>query len=197
MVIAYVENTYNLTRSHIAKKAAEYGLVKRVAEPNEISSYFKIPDTGMKDINKLLVQYNAGLEKLMDNEGITGLERPAFLAAEALGTDISQGFSFAVGNVVIETGNTKQVKVNKHGYQLVMTFDEFEERVNIAVDRANFSNDIFLKEEFGDWLKKSVSLSLRSVHKFELPRFYLFDKIYAQWSYRENLNVGGPLFKLV
>mgnify|MGYP001580449761 CR=1 FL=1 len=188
-MIAYVEITDNLSRAHVAKKAAEYGLVKRECKREEISLMFAEPTSDMPRLNKLIREYHSTLEKLMDTQGLTGYQRPAFLAAEALGMRISQGFSFAIGNVVIENGNTRNVKIDERGYQLILPLNELEGYFNRAVDGANFSDEVFHKKEFEDWLKKSISASLRDTLSEELPVFYLLDHIYVQADCDNNLSV--------
>lgn len=180
VMIAYVERTDNLSRTYVAKKAAEYGLVKRECKRKEVSCMFADPASDMPRLNKLIREYHSTLEKLMDAQGLTGYQRPAFLAAEALGHMLCQNYSFAIGNVVIETGNTRDVRIEKDGFYLVSSMKEFEDRVYTTIDRANFSDEIFHKKEFEDWLKKSISASLRYTLSEELPRFYLFDHVYAQ-----------------
>ncbi|MFH1065336.1 MAG: hypothetical protein V1734_02410 [Nanoarchaeota archaeon] len=189
VMIAYVEITDNLSRAHVAKKAAEYGLVKRECKREEISLMFAEPPSDMPRFNKLIREYHSTLEKLMDTQSLTGYQRPAFLAAEALGMQISQKFSFVIGNVVIERGNTRNVKIDDGGYQLILPLNELEGYFNKAVDGANFSDEVFHKKEFEDWLKKSISASLRDTLSEELPVFYLFDHIYVQADCDNNLSV--------
>lgn len=152
-----IETVTNLSRFYIAKKAPKYGLVLRAAEPKEVSAYFQIPDSGIPGLDKLAVAYVDSLERNMDDLSLQGLERTAFLGAEALSMHLAQGLSWSFASVGSSTPKDGVELLRGRG--LILSYDEFAQTLDVG-GRCHLE-EVFRNPDFRDWVYAMMKHNIR------------------------------------
>ena len=165
----------NLSRVYFAKNAVENNLVKNVSVRENISEFFKKPNTPIKDINESIEKYHSELEKEIINLKLSGYERVAFLATEAIGHLMSQTLNYVAGDLSIDKKNPLVGIGNKGRSYSNLTQQSFKKRISQAIKDADLSDRLLKKEEFENNIEKIVSKRLN----YEGP-FFLFDHIYVE-----------------
>ncbi len=160
-----IESVANLNRFYIAKKATQYRLVLREAEPAEVSDVFKIPDSGIPAVNMIAAAYVGSVECKMDDLGLKGLERTAFLGAEALGMHFTQSLTGAFS--CLSSSNLSLTAKRMRDEGVVVPYDIFFEGVDVVM-HGYLDGDIFRMPDFNDWVKGLMKENIRVNSKIVL-----------------------------